>query len=198
MAESWALKGDIAGACPCDSPCPCVFGRDADNGVCTAITCMSIATGNYGSTDLSGRKVGLAFHWTGNAFSGDITYGIYVDDGANDDQASALEQILTGKAGGAFGDLAALFGTIKGVKRVPIDFQGGKKPTFKIGSLANAEVSLLVGADQQGPLIVKNSPFDFGPDGLKIGTSTGRFVDKEWGFDTELNYGDSGTVDLSG
>jgi hypothetical protein len=197
MAESWALKGEIAGACPCDSPCPCIFGRDPDKGVCTAIFCMSIASGNYGSTDLSGRKVSLAFSWTGNVFSGDIMFGAYVDDGADDEQVSAFDQILTGKAGGAFEQLAGLYGTVKGIKRVPIEFRDGKKPTFKIGTLANAELELLVGADQKGPLLVQNSPFDFGGEGLKIGTSTGRFVDKEWGFDTELNYGDHGTVDLS-
>jgi hypothetical protein len=158
---------------------------------------MNIHTGNYGSTDLSGRRVALAFHWTGNVFSGDLTFGLYVDDGASDDQMTALEQIFTGKAGGAFGDLAGLFGTVKGVKRVPIEYRDGKKPTFKIGTVADAELEMFVGADQQGPLVLKNSPFDFGPDGLEIGSSTGRFVDPEWGFDTKLTYGDHGSVDLS-
>jgi hypothetical protein len=197
MAEKWVLKGELAGACPCDSPCPCVFGRDPTKGECTAIQCINIVTGSYGSVDLSGRRAALAYWWKGNAFAGNITAGVYIDDGANDEQANALEQILTGKAGGAFGDLATLISTVKGVKRVPIEYKDGKRPTFQIGTAATAEIDLLVGADQQGPIVVKNSPFDFGPDGLKIGTSSGRFVDKEWGFDTELSYGDHGTVDLS-
>jgi hypothetical protein len=197
MAEKWVLKGEMAGACPCDSPCPCIFGRDPSKGACLAIECISIASGNYGSVDLAGLKVALAFAWTGNAFAGNITSGFYIDDAASDEQASALETILTGKAGGAFGNLAALYGTVKGVKRVPIEFKDGKKPTFKVGAMATAELDLFTGADEQGPIVVKNSPFDFGPDGLKVGTSSGRFVDAEWGFDTELTYGDHGTVDLS-
>lgn len=197
MAEKWTLKGDLAGACPCDSPCPCIFGRDPTSGTCTAIQCINISKGNYGSVDLSGLKAAVAYSWQGNAFSGDITIGLYVDDTASDEQAKALETILTGKAGGAFGDLAALISTIRGVKRVPIQYKDGKKPTFQIGTVATAELDLFVGADQQNPIVVHNSPFDFGPDGLKVGTSAGRFTDKEWGFDTALTYGDHGTLDLS-
>lgn len=197
MAESWVLKGEIAGACPCDSPCPCVFGLDPDKGSCVALQCANIVTGNYGSVDLSGRKIALAYSWTGNAFAGNITFGIYVDDGASDDQVKAFEQILTGKAGGAFEGLAALFGTVKGVKKAPIEYRDGTKPTFTIGTLATAELEMLVGADQQGPLVLQNSPFDFGGEGLKIGTSSGRFVDPEWGFETELTYGDHGALNLS-
>lgn len=197
MTENWVLKGEMAGACPCSSPCPCIFGRDPSDGTCVAIQCMSIASGNYGSVDLSGRKAAVAYSWSGNAFAGNITIGIYIDDAATADQVSALETILSGKAGGAFGDLAALISTVKGVKQVPIEYKDGKKPTFQIGTLATAELDLFTGADEQNPIIVKNSPFDFGPDGLKIGTSSGRFVDKEWGFDTELTYGDHGMVDLS-
>ena len=197
MAESWVLKGEIAGTCPCDTPCPCVFGLDPNKPSCTAVLCANIVTGNYGSVDLSGRKFGLVFSWTGNVFSGNITFGGYVDDGASDEQMTALDQILTGKAGGAFEQLAGLYNTVKGIKRVPIEYRDGKKPSFTIGTLGNAELEPLIGADQQGPLILMNSPFDFGGEGLKIGTSTGRFVDKEWGFDTELTYGDHGKVNLS-
>ena len=199
MAESWSLKGEIAGVCPCDSPCPCIFALEpnAAKGECTALQCINIVSGNYGSTDLSGRKVGLAFSWTGNPFNGNITFGVYVDDGASDDQVSALEQIFTGKAGGAFEALSGLFGTVKGVKRAPIEYREGKNPTFRVGTVGNAELSLLTGADQQGPIVVQNSPFDFGGKGLDVGTSTGRFVDEEWGFNTEFTYGDHGAVDLS-
>ena len=196
MAESWVLKGEIAGTCPCDSPCPCIFGRDPNtkDGKCTALQCMVIDSGNYGSTDLSGLKVGLAWAWTGNVFNGNITFGIYIDEGASDEQASALEQILLGKAGGVFENLAGMFGTVKGVKRAAIEYSDG---AFRIGTVGNAELSFLTGADQQGPLVVMNSPFDFGGKGLKIGTATGRFVDEEWGYDTELTYVDHCVVDLA-
>ncbi|MEX2375071.1 MAG: DUF1326 domain-containing protein [Dehalococcoidia bacterium] len=200
MAESWVLKGELAGTCPCDTPCPCIFGLDpnTDNGKCTAVQCMVIDSGNYGSTDLSGLKVALAWSWTGNVFNGNIAFGVYIDDGATEEQAGALEQILTGKAGGIFGTLAGLFGTVHGVKRAAIEYVGnGGKPSFRIGSFGNADLTLLTGADQQGPLVVANSPFDFGGKGLKIGTSAGRFVDEQWGYDTELKYFDHCVVDLA-
>jgi hypothetical protein len=197
MAEKWTLKGEMAGICNCNSPCPCIFGQDPTHGKCGALQCHSITKGSFGKVDLSGRKVAIAFEWTGNVFSGGITFGLYVDDGATPDQVSAFEQIYTGKAGGAFEQLAGLFETIKGVKQSPIEFKNGGGATFQIGSLGSAEVQLLTGADQKGPLVVLNSPFDFGGKGLKVGRSTGRFVDRDWGFDFPMEYGDVGTIDLS-
>lgn len=196
MAESWVLQGEIAGACPCDLPCPCIFGLDPNTEAadCTAFQCMTIDRGNYGSVDLSGRKVALAWSWVGNVFNGNITFGIYVDDAASDEQVNALEQILTGKAGGTFEALAGLFGDVKGVKRMAIEYQPS---AFKVGSVGAVEMQFLTGADQQGPILVMNSPFDFGGKGLKIGTSSGRFVDDEWGFNVDFKYVDHGTVDLA-
>lgn len=197
MAEKWSLKGDYVGVCICNSPCPCIFGQDPTHGRCGALSCFVINKGSFGKIDLSGRKVVLAYEWTGNVFSGDITGGIYVDDGASPEQVNAFEQILTGKAGGVFEQLAALFGTIKGIKQSPIEYKDGGSPTFQMGTLVSAGVEPFTGADQKGPIVVQNSPFDFGGKGLKIGKAAGRFVDREWGFDFPLAYGDTGVVDLA-
>lgn len=197
MSEKWTLKGELAGTCICNSPCPCIFGQDPTHGKCGAISCHSIAKGNFGKTDLSGRKTAIVFEWTGNVFSGDITIGLYVDDGATPEQVKAFEQIYTGKAGGVFEQLAGLFGTIKGIKQAPIEFKNGAGATFQIGTLVSSHVELFTGADQQNPLVVQNSPFDFSGKGLKIGKADGHFVDREWGFDFELTYGDIGTIDLA-
>lgn len=197
MAEKWTLKGEYVGTCICDSPCPCIFGQDPTTGRCGAVSCFIINKGSYGKVDLSGRKAAWGFEWTGNVFSGDITIGIYVDDGATREQVAAFEQIFTGKAGGVFEQLAGLFGTIKGVKQTAIEHKDGSNPTFQIGTLVSGSVEAFTGADQKGPILVQNSPFDFGGKGLQIGKATGHFVDAEWGFDFELTYGDVGKVDLA-
>jgi hypothetical protein len=196
VAEEWSWKGKHVGSCICDTPCPCIFGQDPTKGYCGAVIVESIDEGNYGSIDLSGRKVGLALSWEGNVFSGDITVGVFVDEDATDEQMEAIETIVTGKAGGAWENLAALFGTVKGVKRAPIQQADGDRPRYTVGD-AEVEVEHLVGADEQNPLVVMNSPFDFAGTGLKVGKTQAKFVDQEWGFDFDLTYGDSGEINLS-
>lgn len=196
MAEKWSLKGESIGACNCNAPCPCVFGLDPTHGHCGAVNVFNVTKGTYGSVDLSGRKAALLYSWEGNVFSGNITAGFYVDDRATDEQVSAFEMILSGKAGGVFGNLAPLFGTIKGIKRAPVDLSDGDKPQYKVGK-TSGQIEHLVGADQKSPLVVMNSPFDWSGAGLKIGKTQARFVDEDWGFDFEFVYGDSGVVDLT-
>lgn len=196
MAEQWRLKGDSIHTCICNTPCPCIFGQDPTRGYCGAITWQDITEGNYGTTDLSGRRIAMLFSWEGNVFSGDLTVGFLVDEDGTDEQVAAFETILSGNAGGLFEDLKGLYGTVKGIKRAPIRFGGGEKPSAAVGS-TNIEVEYLIGADEQNPPVVTNSPFDFGGAGLKVGRTSGKFVDEEWGFDfDDLAYVDTGKVDL--
>jgi hypothetical protein len=197
MAEQWSLKGDEVGSCICNAPCPCLVAQDPTKGYCGALAVQNITQGNYGSVDLSGRTIVLIFSWEGNAFSGDITVGFLVDENATDEQMKAFETILTGKAGGAFENLSALYGTVKGIKRAPIEFGDGRQPQFKIGS-TEVEVEHLIGADEQTPFVVTNSPFDFGGAGLKLGKTQGKFADGEWGFDfDDFVHAHTGKVNLS-
>jgi hypothetical protein len=196
MAEKWSLKGENIATCICNTPCPCLFGQDPTHGRCGALNVFSIAKGTYGSVDLSGRKFALVVSWQGNVFAGNLTVGFYVDDGTTDDQMRAFETILTGKAGGAFGNLAALYGTVKGIKRMPIEVGDGQKPVVAVAK-TSVPVEYTVGGDQQSPVVVTNSPFDFGGAGLRIGKTQARFVDEEWGFDFQLVDAYTGAVDLA-
>jgi hypothetical protein len=195
MAEQWSLKGEEVASCNCDTPCPCIFGQDPSKGYCGAVVVHNITEGNYGSVDLSGRRIGLLFAWEGNVFSGDLTVGFLVDQDATDEQMRALETIMTGQAGGAFANLAALYGTVKGIKRAAIEVDDGDRPQFTIGT-TNVQVEHLIGADEQSPVVVMNSPFDFGGAGIKVGKTQGRFVDDEWGFDVDFLFASSGQVNL--
>jgi hypothetical protein len=197
MAEQWSLKGEEIASCNCNSPCPCIFGQDPTKGYCGAIIVHKITEGNYGSVDLSGRTIVIILDFEGNVFSGDVTVGFLVDEDATDEQLAAFETILTGEAGGAFENIAALYGTVKGIKRAPIELSDGAKPQVRVGR-TEVQVEHLVGGDQESPLVVTNSPFDFGGAGLKMGKTQGKFVDEDWGLDfDEFVYAHTGKVELS-
>jgi hypothetical protein len=82
-----------------------------------------IADGHYGNTRLDELNVVLYGRIPGNAFQGNWTVGVYLDQRADQQQVQALGNIFTGQAGGWPSVLAQLIGNLFAPKQVPIQFE---------------------------------------------------------------------------
>jgi hypothetical protein len=158
---------------------------------------FNITSGKYGKVDLSGRRVALVADIpAGNVMNGNWTGAGYVDEGANQPQQDALVAIFTGQAGGVFGELASLIGEFKGVKKTSIEFKDGTAPTFQVGTAASVAIDPIIGADQKTPAKLYNGMFAF-RDHVLLGKTSGRFSDKELGWDVQFTHAEFTPIDLS-
>jgi len=102
---------------------PCNFGSDPTQLPCHAILGFRIQEGNYGGTRLDGLNFVLYASIPGNAFEGNWTLGVYLDQRATDEQVGSLGTILSGQAGGWFAPFSGLIGNALPPKQVAINFE---------------------------------------------------------------------------
>jgi hypothetical protein len=117
------MRGDVMEACSCATTCPCNLGSDPIPLPCEVVIGWRIANGHYGNTQLDGLNVVLYGRIPGNAFQGNWTVGVYLDERADQQQAQAFGNIFSGQAGGWPSVLGALIGNLLTTKRVPIRFE---------------------------------------------------------------------------
>ena len=102
---AWHIRGSYFEVCNCDAICPCrrvngvALGRST-HGVCTGVLSWLIEDGAADGVDLSGLPVGLALRYSDDEEGTPWTWVLYLDATASTHQASALEAIYTGRAGG--------------------------------------------------------------------------------------------------
>jgi hypothetical protein len=157
---TYQLEGRLLEVCSCNILCPCWAGGDPDNdGTCQAIVAWHIDKGTIEGVDVSGRTMALLANIPGNVLQGNWHVVAIVDDQSTPQQQEAILNVWTGKHGGPVADLAKLVGEVVGVERLPIAFtvEGGKG-RVKIGSLAEAEMAPLLGANNR-PTTLNDSVF---------------------------------------
>lgn len=138
---AYEIEGQLLEVCTCDVLCPCWIGEDPDGGTCDSVMGWNIDSGRIDGIDVSGRTVAALVHIPGNVLKGNWKIALLVDDGATDDQQSALVSAFSGKLGGPLADVAQLVGEVVAVERVPITFNVNEgKGTLRLGSLAEAEM----------------------------------------------------------
>jgi hypothetical protein len=122
---TWTLNGEYLKNCNCLASCPCdTIGTPAPNSYCEGLVGMHIREGHFDAIDLGGLKYAAAFHFPGAMHEGNGEHIIYIDQTASPPQRNALEQILTGKAGGVlFEIIATVIPNLKGIYYVPIEWQ---------------------------------------------------------------------------
>lgn len=166
---SWEISGKYVGNCNCQLICPCPVDGvpTGPNGECRGVNVFHIASGNFDDTDLSGVDFLFANWFPSNLTAGGWKVGVVVDEGASEAQASALETILHGEAGGPFADLAALYGEWLGVQRASVTFSDGDTPSASVAGRVNYTFEPRPGPDG-GATTVKNAMFGFAPE-FRIG-----------------------------
>ena len=135
---AWQMSGTYVANCSCRLICPCpTHGTPTGPGdECRGVAVFSIGNGSLDDTDLSGVNFAFCNIFPSNLSSGNWTVGIVVDEGASDEQASALERILHGDEGGPFADFAGFYGDWRGVERAAVGFSDGDRPSASVGAVS--------------------------------------------------------------
>ena len=144
---SWNLRGSYAETCSCELMCPCnlSFDHGATYDFCRATLAFDIREGEVDGTDVRGRKVVAIIDTPKVMTDGNWKLGMYVDDGASDEQFDKLTQVFSGQLGGPMAALAPLVGTVVGVERAAIEIGGdGLRHSVRVGDAIDFEVEDVV------------------------------------------------------
>jgi hypothetical protein len=152
------------------SSCPVDGLPTGEGDQCHGVLVFDVREGNLDSTDLSGVPFALYNHFPSNLSSGDWKVGIVVDDAASDEQAEAIERIISGQEGGPFADFTPLIGDYVGMQRGNVSLTNGSGSVANVGDFST---EFLTGADG-APTTVSNAMFGFAPK-FRVGKGSGRF-----------------------
>jgi hypothetical protein len=144
---AWNLTGAYVETCSCDLICPCnaSFDHGASNDYCRATLSFDIRTGEIEGTDVSGRKVVAIIDTPKVMTDGNWKLGVFIDDGASDEQADKLGKVFSGQLGGPLETLAPLVGEMLGVERVPIEIaHDGVRHSVRVGDAIDFEIEDIV------------------------------------------------------
>ena len=92
----WEIHGREFVTCNCVYACPCQFNALPDKGWCEAAVVYEIDRGTYGGVKLDGLRMGATYKWPGAVHEGNGTMQLFIDSSASDEQADAIEKIMTG------------------------------------------------------------------------------------------------------
>ena len=190
---SWTLKGLYVASCSCTNVCPCSTASappDNPDGttICWGLAVFDVREGNLDDLDLSGTRVGMYVSYPGLVSDGNWKLGIALGPEVADDKADALEQILSGKLGGPFGDMAPLIAEFT-TAREDVSFSesectvGGK--TYSYEALRGQDGS---------PTMMSNAVFGFAPS-FEIGNTKGRL--ESFGHQFDASYGEAADFEYS-
>jgi hypothetical protein len=144
---SWNLKGSYAETCSCELMCPCnlSFSHGATYDYCRATLAFDIREGDIEGTDVAGRRVVAIIDTPKVMTDGNWKLGMYVDDGASDEQFDKLTKVFGGQLGGPMAALAPLVGEVVGVERAAIEIGGdGLRHSVRVGDSIDFEVEDIV------------------------------------------------------
>jgi hypothetical protein len=144
---SWNLKGSYVETCSCELMCPCnlSFDHGATYDFCRVTLVFNIREGEVDGTDIGGTKVALVADTPKVMTEGNWKVGVFVDEGATDEQVEKLVGVFSGELGGPMAGLAPLIGEMLGVERAPIEVtDDGLRHTVKIGDAVDFEIEDIV------------------------------------------------------
>ncbi len=193
----WRIAGTYVASCSCNLICPCPVDGPPINPdgatECTGAAVFHIAEGSSDDVDLSSVNFAFYNNWPSNLSAGNWKVGVVVDDAASNEQVQALDRILSGQEGGAFGELAQLITEYLGTERGTVSFTDGDRPSGAVADKTEFTFEPRRGVDGS-PTTVKNAAFGFAPE-FRIGTSTGR--SDAFGLPFTPSYGENAEFEFS-
>ena len=189
---AYRIAGQYTAICNCRAICPCpVDGKPTGPGdMCHGAAVFRIDEGSLDDTDLSGVSFGLYNEFPSNLSSGNWKLGIIVDSGASDDQAQAVERILSGQEGGPFGEFAPLVGEYLGMERAAVSLSNG---SGSVEGKTDFSFEAYTGPDGKETM-VHDAMFGFATD-YTIGKGSGS--SNAFGISFDASYGESAKFEFS-
>ena len=169
-SPDWSIKGDQAGACSCDIPCPCSFGSMPSKGHCEANVLIEIEEGHYGDVSLDGIAVVMTLRvgeWV----------KFYVDEEATDGQADAVQKLLIAS------HEAIQEAKVLSSEKAPISVERGENKIKFSTSSSTVEIEMMEGKDGK-PIKIENLPSPYETDftQYKAITNSHKSKDKEFSY----------------
>jgi hypothetical protein len=192
---AYTLRGTYGAVCDCKVICPCPIDGmpTGENGECHGVLVFNVREGNLDDTDVSGIPFALYNHFPSNLTSGNWKVGIVVDEGASEQQAQAIERIISGQEGGPFADFGPLIGEYVGMQRGRVTLSGDDSPSGSVAGIGDFGTDFATGADGS-PTTVSNAMFGFAPT-FKIGKGSGRF--NVFGSSYDASYAEGAEFEFS-
>src|SRR4051812_5337210 len=144
---AWNLTGSYVETCSCELMCPCNLSLDhgATYDFCRVTLVFNIREGTVEGTDITGRRVVLIADTPKVMTEGNWRLGVYVDDGAGDEEFDKLVKVFGGQLGGPMGALAPLVGEVVGVERATIEVRDdGLVHSVRVGDTIDFEIEDVV------------------------------------------------------
>jgi hypothetical protein len=116
---------------------------------------FNLRAGQVEGTEVGGRTVVLIADTPKVMTEGNWRLGVYVDDGADDEQFDKLVKVFGGQLGGPMGALAPLVGEVVGVERAAIEVtDDGLLHRVRVADSIDFEIEDIVpfGADDGQPV----------------------------------------------
>jgi hypothetical protein len=189
---AYRIAGTYVASCNCAAICPCpVDGPPTgEGGECRGALAFGIKEGSLDDVELGGVSFVLYNWFPSNLTAGNWKVGIIVDDGASDEQAQAVEQIVTGEVGGPFGEFKPLIGEYVGMERASVSVTDN---SFSVAGKTDITFEPYAGPDGS-PTTVKSAMFGFAPE-YKIGKGSGS--SDAFGLQFEAKYAESTDFEFS-
>jgi hypothetical protein len=144
---AWNLKGSYIETCSCDLICPCnaTFDHGATYDYCRVTLAFNIREGEIEGTDIGGLKVVVVADTPKVMTDGNWRLGLFIDEGATDEQGDKLAQVFGGQLGGPMGALVPFVGEVLGVERAAIEVQDdGLNHRVRVGDAIDFEIKDIV------------------------------------------------------
>lgn len=144
---SWSLAGSYFETCSCELMCPCnlSFDHGATYDYCRVTLVFNVKQGEVDGTDIGGRVVAIVADTPKVMTEGNWKVGVFVDQGADDQQFDKLVKVFSGQLGGPMAALAPLIGEVLGAERASIEIkEDGLNHSVRIGDQVDFEIQDIV------------------------------------------------------
>ncbi len=157
--SQWQARGLLFENCNCDLLCPghVSFKQPCSHARCHGSWAMHFDDGRYGQVDLSGINAAIVFDAPQRMYDGGWTQACFIDEDATVAQRAAVDDILSGRAGGPWGILTRFVETRLDTDFVPMQFEDdGREKRLTVPDLFDTTVTAIRGADGQSDASIDN------------------------------------------